>query len=77
MKIAEIKKKHKDTIERGALPMFSQVCTFCAHYESSQTCAAFPDRIPQQIWLGENNHTKPYQGDSGIRFQPVEIKKAA
>jgi hypothetical protein len=77
MTLTEIREKHKDTIERGALPMFSSVCTFCAHYQSGQKCAAFPDRIPKQIWLGDDEHKNPYPGDNGIRFAPVQIKRAA
>jgi hypothetical protein len=32
------------------------------------TYDAFPDGIPEEIWKGENYHTKPYYGDSGIQF---------
>lgn len=37
-------------------------------------CAAFPDGIPKEIWRGDNNHTKPYQGDHGIQF--VQLYRA-
>src|SRR5262249_52071616 len=34
-------------------------------------CAAFPDRIPEEIWNGERDHDTPYHGDNGIRFEPM------
>jgi hypothetical protein len=36
-----------------------------------QTCAAFPQRIPQEIYSGRIDHSKPYPGDRGIRFAPL------
>jgi hypothetical protein len=54
--------------------IFSPVCTYCEHLTSviERKCEAFPDGIPREIWLGKNNHQKPYKGDHGIQF-----KKAA
>ena len=60
--------------------LFSSVCSYCKHfdldksdYESGKNvCEAFPDGIPDKIWLGQNNHKKPYKGDHGIQFEPVE-----
>jgi hypothetical protein len=31
-------------------------------------CAAFQDRIPQQIYPGQFDHRQPHAGDNGIRF---------
>ena len=55
------------------IPTFSSVCGRCRHKNARppRTCAAFPDGIPMRIWLGENDHTKSYRGDHGIRFSPL------
>lgn len=53
---------------------FSSVCTRCQHLAldpntTLQTCKAFPSGVPEEIWGGSNDHTKPYKGDRGIQFQ--------
>lgn len=56
--------------------IYSPVCNLCTHYhinrEEKNTCDAFPDGIPEEIWVGDNDHTKPYEGDHGIQFEPIE-----
>jgi hypothetical protein len=44
----------------------------CRHYRESPpvTCDAFPERIPDRIWLEGDPHTAPVPGDHGIRFEP-------
>lgn len=32
-------------------------------------CTAFPDRIPEEIAYGDNQHTSPFPGDHGIQFE--------
>ena len=48
------------------------VCVDCKHlHPKGTTCEAFPDGIPDEIYLYGDKHTKPFDGDSGIRFEPV------
>lgn len=52
-------------------------CVTCEHFDSTvgvrekKRCAAFPDGIPDEIWRGDNDHSVPYPGDHGIRFEEV------
>ena len=51
----------------------SPICQDCRHrieYDRL-SCAAFPDRIPEEIWNGQRDHNSPYPGDRGIRFEPM------
>ena len=47
------------------------VCLLCRHYRRTEprTCDAFPDRIPDEIWVYVNPHTQPISGDHGIQFE--------
>ncbi len=66
-------------IDRGfeEFPIYSTICSYCAHLDEggARRCAAFPGGIPLPIWLGENDHRRPYAGDHGIQFE--EWKEAA
>jgi hypothetical protein len=49
------------------------LCQNCKFYTGDLTCLAFPERIPDAILLGENNHSKPLpEQDNNIVF--VDIK---
>lgn len=50
--------------------IYSPVCTSCKHLLdiTQHKCTAF-DRIPNEIWVGKNNHKKPYPGDHGIQYE--------
>ena len=47
-------------------------CIECKNYEMMLSCRAFPDGVPEDILTGEHDHTKPYKGDNGITFDPIE-----
>jgi hypothetical protein len=51
--------------------IYSPVCTFCVHLRDmgAHKCDAFPERIPDLIWRGDNDHTKPFPGDNGVLFE--------
>ncbi|WP_048183672.1 hypothetical protein [Methanosarcina siciliae] len=64
--------------------IYSPVCTLCKHFRRQKEikfdglnpihehkCDAFPDRIPDEIWRGDNDHKKPFPGDHGIQFEHV------
>lgn len=66
-----------------SMVFYSPVCSNCKNFRGldmdiqaepgldgpRQTCNAFPYKIPDEIWDGENPHTAPYPGDNGIRFE--------
>ena len=57
--------------------MESLQCLNCKHYDggfdTGMHCEAYPveagKAIPYQIFSGEFNHTKKYDGDNGIRYE--------
>ena len=49
----------------------SDRCRRCRFYAEGTRCRAFPDGIPHAILAGRHDHTKPYSGDRGFRFDPL------
>jgi hypothetical protein len=50
-------------------------CFNCKHYWGIGGCEAYPDGIPDAIVTGIHDHTKPFPGDNGIRFNRAEPVK--
>ena len=44
-------------------------CARCKHKQLDNKCAAFLDRIPDEILLNEFDHRERWPGDGGVRFQ--------
>jgi len=48
-------------------------CVYCKHFNHLEwNCMAYTGGIPEEILTGEIDHTKPYKGDNGIQFEPIE-----
>jgi hypothetical protein len=50
------------------------ICIACAHIQTDDFgiitgCEAFPDGIPDAIYVEGFDHREPYPGDGGIRFE--------
>jgi hypothetical protein len=50
----------------------SNQCIECLHNLGDWKCDAFPKGIPEEIATGEHDHTKPFKGDNGIRFEHIK-----
>jgi hypothetical protein len=50
-------------------------CVWCRHrWSSGQRCEAFPEGIPEAILCNHHDHRVPFEGDSGILFEPEEVE---
>ena len=48
-------------------------CVECKNYIGDLICMAFPDGIPKEILLDENDHSKPLpEQDNDIVFEAIE-----
>ena len=50
-------------------------CKKCVWFISGQKCLAFPDEIPEKIWLKGDKHTKKAKGDNGIQFEAIDDRQ--
>jgi hypothetical protein len=47
-------------------------CLKCKHWNKRTIiCEAFPNGIPDEIFWEYADHTKPFKGDKGIRFEEL------
>ena len=54
------------------MTVFAPSCMTCVHYHRQGlplTCDAFPERIPDLIWIKGDPHTSPVPGDHGIVYK--------
>ena len=48
-------------------------CLACNNLNNNMTtCKAFPEGIPEKILIGKFDHTRPWRGDNGIRFERIK-----
>ena len=51
------------------------ICLGCKHFrerDDNLTCDVFPQGIPLDILTNQADHRRPYPGDQGILFDPVD-----
>ena len=68
----QISTSQKGVSVDGPLDISTQ-CLGCENFKNKKrfTCRAFPKGIPSKIISGNFDHTKPFPGDKGIRFEPL------
>jgi len=44
-------------------------CRTCRHFLGGQTCKAFTNAIPNELWSGKNLHYEAYINDGGFRYE--------
>jgi hypothetical protein len=76
----QVLKRHiEDALIEDIYPHYS-ICNLCKHYHiydhEDYTCDAFPEGIPDDIWLERHDHKEPYPGDHGILFEEGKAKSS-
>jgi len=67
------KKPFSDSRWRDEPKPKDAACCSCVHYAGFGKCKAFPKKIPYELLLSvEIKHDKPYSGDNGFRYEPIE-----
>lgn len=55
------------------------ICFDCIHFDTvgnlGDSCSAYPEGIPEEIFRSIADHRRPYRDDGGIRFEPVDGSK--
>ena len=55
------------------------MCLFCARYHRDNadafTCDAFPDGIPEPLFLSQHDQRIPFPGDGGLQFELLPGKE--
>tara|TARA_R110000824_G_scaffold66021_2_gene171600 strand:+ start:923 stop:1102 length:180 start_codon:yes stop_codon:yes gene_type:complete len=54
------------------MAQYNPQCFFCKQYLDKLTCKAYAEGIPEKIYTNTHDHTKPFKGDNGIQFEPIE-----
>ena len=57
-------------------------CVFCRHYhhERNEQCTELPscdafEAIPEEIFMGQVDHSEPFPGDHGVHFCLIETER--
>lgn len=60
-----------DKMDTDGVPFQVGVCVHCVHkHPGKNSCDAYPaGGIPLEIANGNNDHTQPFKGDHGIRYE--------
>lgn len=48
------------------------LCHSCKRWRKDLTCDAYPEGIPQGILIGAIDHKTKYEGDGGLKYDPVD-----
>ena len=63
---------HSDKFTISPVGLVVTQCLLCDHMSriGGLVCRAFPGRIPTEIVENRADHSEPFEGDDGIRFNP-------